>query len=149
MKRIILTSFLLSSLSIVIFTGCKKSSQPVTRTSLLTKDTWKFSGATASGLDVSSQIPVCYKDNIIDFMSNGTGTIDEAANVCSPSTATTFGWNFETNETILSMTTNIIPGGTGDFAIDELTETTLKLSQETSLIPAPSPLTIVVTFVHP
>lgn len=134
---------------IVILNGCKKN-DIVTNTDLITTGKWKISTATVVGVgDVTSQIPACYLDNLYTFFSDGTGDIDEAGNICNPSTEGIFAWSFEANETKLSMTNNLIPGGTGDFDLNVLTETTLTVSQETALIPAPSPLTIQVTFIHP
>jgi hypothetical protein len=149
MQKRSLPVLLLLCFCVILFGNCKKS-DIVTNTDLITTGKWKISTATVVGVgDVTSQIPACYLDNLYTFFSDGTGTIDEAGNVCSPSTAGTFGWTFTNNETKLSMTNNLIPGGTGEFNMVALSETTLTVSQETALIPAPTPLTIQVTFVHP
>jgi hypothetical protein len=149
MQKKLLLLFVPLCFCAMILGGCKKSS-PITNTTLITKDKWKFSAAAVAGVgDVTNQIPVCYRDNITTFFSDGSGTIDEGGNVCSPPTTGIFSWSFQSNETILSMTNNLIPGGTGTFNIVTLNETTLELSQETSLIPSPTPLVISITFVHP
>jgi hypothetical protein len=149
MKKGSLKLALFLSLLVALFSSCSKSSSGSSGTTLITKGSWKFSAATVAGADASSQIPACYKDNIITFVADGTATINEGATVCSPSTAGTYTWSFQNNETKLNMSGNLIPGGNGNFNIVALNETTLSLSQETTLIPSPTPLTITITFVHP
>lgn len=132
-----------------IWSSCTKNgTSSLSKTTLITTGSWKFSTATVAGVDASSQIPACYKDNIITFVSNGTATINEGTTVCSPSTAGAYTWSFQNNETKLNMSGNLIPGGNGNFTIVALNETTLSLSQETTLIPSPTPLTITITFIH-
>jgi hypothetical protein len=134
------------------FSGCEKDSdndKPKTNTDLLTQASWKFSSASASGFgDVSSQIPDCYKDNIYTFVADGTGSTNESTNVCSPSTAGAFTWNFMSNETTLHISTPLFTGGSSDFTIISLNETNLIVSQTMTIAPLP-PTTVQVTFAHP
>src|SRR5215813_13007417 len=86
------------------FSNCGKDDDPpaATKTELLARSSWKFKSATETSFgDVSSNIPACYKDNIIVFAANKTGSVDESTNVCSPSSAGPFTWDFQNNETKL------------------------------------------------
>ena len=140
------------AISVLIFAACKKDSnndKPKTNTDFLTQATWKFSSASASGFgDVSSQVPDCYKDNIYTFVSDGSGNVNESTNVCSPSTAGPFTWNFTSNETGLHISTPLFASGSSDFTIVSLTETNLIVTQTMTIAPLP-PTTVQVTFVHP
>jgi hypothetical protein len=145
--------FILAFLStIILFTACKKDSnnnKPKTNTDLITQASWKFGSASATNFgDVSSQIPACYKDNIYTFVSGGSGNVDESTNVCSPSSAGSFTWNFTNNETGLHISTPLFQGGSSDFTIISLTETNLVVSQTMTIAPLP-PTTVQITFVHP
>src|SRR5438128_1129104 len=106
--QIIAVGFLVAS-----FVACKKSSSPhvKTKTELLAQSSWKLSTAVATGFgDVTSQVPACYKDNIYTFVANGTGTINESTNVCSPTTAGPFTWNFLNNEGTLHLSAAFFQG---------------------------------------
>src|SRR6266540_6292224 len=100
---------LLISLSLA---ACEKSSTSAkTKTELITQSSWKFDNASAAGFgDISSFIPDCFKDNTIVFVSGGTGSISEEANICSPSSAGNFTWEFQNNETVLHLSTALIAG---------------------------------------
>src|SRR5262245_22763544 len=88
MKKLTLITLLITIAVSVFFSACKKKPVHIkTNTELLTQTSWKFDKATASGVDISSQVPACMKDNITTFVSNGTGTIDEGTTLCSPPTA--------------------------------------------------------------
>ena len=137
--------------TIILFTACKKDSgnKQKTNTDLLTQASWKFSAASAAGYgDVSSYIPSCYKDNTYAFTSNGSGSVDESTDVCSPSTAGSFSWSFLNNETTLHISTALFQGGSSDFTIVSLSETSLVVSQSMTIAPLPA-TTVQVTFVHP
>ena len=146
MKKLILKTIAALILISFLFAACKKSKHIKTNTELITQSSWKFDHATASGFgDVSSQIPACYKDNIIAFVSNGTGTVDESTTVCSPSNAGNFTWSFQTNETMLHLSTVLFSGGTTDFTIVSLNETNLVISQ-TVILPPPNAIMTTVEF---
>ncbi len=133
----------------VFFSACKKE-KAKTKTELLTQTSWKFDKAVATGYgDISSQIDACYKDNNITFVSNGTGNVTEEAVVCSPSTAGGFTWQFQSNETVLQISTQLFAGAGNQFTIVSLSETVLVLSQMVTL-PAPisANVNVEVTFKH-
>ena len=135
----------LSALSVTLFTSCDKEVKVKTKTELITQSSWKFDKATAVGLgDISSQVPACIKDNIYVFASNGTGSINESANICAPSTAGNFTWSLQSNETMLQLSAALFPGGSSDFTLISLTETNLVISQMMTLPSTPPlpPLTV-------
>lgn len=138
-------------LSIIVFSfsSCSKkndSSTPKSKTELISNSPWIFQSATASGNDVSNRPEIaCFIDNVITFLANGNGSINEGTIICSPSTAGNFTWNFASNETILTLSTILIPGGSTTFDIVTLNETNLVLSQTINF--PPSSL-VVVTFKH-
>ena len=127
--------FILAFLStIILFTACKKDStnnKPKTNTDLLVQSSWKFDNATVSGIDISSQIQGCQKDNTLTFAAGGTGTLDEGATKCSSNDpqSSPFTWSFATNETVLHVSATLFTGGSSDFNIVTLNETQLILSQ--------------------
>ncbi|MEO7394817.1 MAG: lipocalin family protein [Chitinophagaceae bacterium] len=139
-------------ITLFIFSSCKKennnTTQTKTKTQLLTQSTWKFSGATVSGTDVSGFLQACQKDNILTFIAAGTGTIDEGASKCNSSDpqSTAFTWNFQSNETILFISATLFTGGSSNFTIVTLTETQLIVSQIITV--SGSPQNAVVTFIH-
>jgi len=137
---------LLISLSLA---ACEKSSTSAkTKTELITQSSWKFDNASAAGFgDISSFIPDCFKDNTIVFVSGGTGSISEEANICSPSSAGNFTWEFQNNETVLHLSTALIAGGSGDFNLESLTETNLVVSQTMTIPPYPA-TSVTLTFKH-
>lgn len=136
MKMLVLKTSIVLGLFCFVIAGCKKSSHTKTKTELITQSSWKFDHATASGFgDISAQIPACYKDNVVVFASNGTGTVDESTNVCSPAAPSSFTWSFQSNETMLHLSAALFSGGSGDFTIVSLTETNLVVSQMVILPP--------------
>jgi hypothetical protein len=150
MKRLnlIITVTLLAT---ALLDSCSKSSDdstPKTKTELLTQASWKFSTATVGGFDVSGQLQTCQKDNLYFFAAAGTGTLDEGSTKCNSSDPQTipFTWNFETNETILNVSTVLISGGGNKFTIVSLSETQLVVSQNITILG--SSQTAVVTFIH-
>jgi hypothetical protein len=148
-KQFSLTSFVLV-LAFLFITGCEKDDDPApekTKTELIVQSSWKFDKATSGGADVSGFVPDCWKDNIAVFASNGTGTIDESTNVCSPSVAGSFTWEFQTNETILHLSAPLFPGGSNDFMLVSLDETNLVVSQDVTIPPAGAQ-NVVFTFKH-
>ena len=147
MNKLILATVL--CFTTLFFTSCDKNDDPApppppTKTELITKSSWKFSTAFAGSTDVSSAPQLaCFKDNIITFSANLTGSINEGTNICSPTTAGSFTWNFASSETLLHISTVLITGGSNDFTLVSLTETQLVVSQN-----YPSIGVITVTFIH-
>lgn len=133
-----------------VIVSCKKKNNappPPTKTEHLTRSSWQFEKATASGIDVTAMVPACFKDNIITFASNGTGTISEGTIGCVPPAPSVFTWSFQNNETQLSLSAAIITGGSGLFNIITLNETNLVISQDITLPPNPT-TNVVLTFKH-
>lgn len=128
--------------------SCEKDndSQP-SRSENLTSGGWKFEKATAGGFDVSSQVPSCYKDNVITFQTGGTGTVTEGADVCVPPADPTFTWSLQNNDTELNLSLVLLPGSSNIFKIVTLNQTNLVLSQDMNLQPF-GMTTVVVTLKH-
>ena len=149
MKKLILKTIATIILLSLLFTACKKSSHVKTSTELLTQSTWKFNKATVNGVDVSSQIQACQKDNIIVFVAAGTGTVDEGASTCNSGDPQTiaFTWSFTMNETILHISTALFAGASNDFTIMTLSATQLVVSFPYTPPVGPT-LQMVVTFTH-
>ena len=147
MNRLILAALL--CFTALFFTNCDKSDNPPpSNTDYLTKSSWKFSNAKAGGIDVTAQVPACFKDNTILFVANGTGTISEGTNICSPASPATFTWVFQNNGTELNLSTPLVSGGSGVFTIiPPLNDVSLVVSQNITIPPAPS-TNVVLTFIH-
>ena len=70
-KLILFTALCFSTL---VFTNCDKNDNPPpSNTDYITKSSWKFSSAKAGGIDVTAQVPACFKDNTMLFVANGIG----------------------------------------------------------------------------
>ena len=151
MNKLIVATVL--SFNTLFFTNCDKNDDPPappppTKTELITKSSWKFSSAKAGGFDVTAQIPACFKDNTITFVSTGTGTISEGAVACSPAAPATFTWSFQNSETQINLNTPLISGGSGLFTIVKLDAVNLVVSQNMTIPPAPGPVNVELTFIH-
>jgi len=127
MKKIIFISLLSCSLLFIMVSCQKDSDKPKTKTELLTMASWKFSSATALGIDVSAALQSCQKDNIYTFATGGTGTADEGATKCNAGDAQSapFTWSWQSNETILQISAAFFTGMSGDVTLISLTETEL------------------------
>jgi len=131
-----------------LFSSCDKNDEvPPTNTDRLTKSSWKFSSAKAGGFDVTAQVPACFKDNVMVFAINGTGTINEGANVCASPAPSTFTWTFQNNGTEINLNTPIVSGGSTVFTIVLLNDATLTVSQTMTIAPNP-PANVELTFIH-
>jgi len=150
-KRFISWASLLILIAI-LHVNCSKDddSAPTakTKTELITKASWKFSDAKVGGASVSAFLETCQKDNILTFLSAGTGTADEGATKCDAADPQTnpFTWSFQTNETELFVSTPFFTGGSSTFTIVSLTETQLVVSQNITI--SGSTQNAVITFVH-
>jgi len=149
MKKI--STLVCVAFSLLVLSSCsKKKDDPApapTKTDNISKSNWKFDKATAGGVDVSANVTACLKDNVVLFVSNGTGSVDEGASVCAPSYAGAFTWSFQTNETMLHISSIIFPGGSNDFTLVSLDDTKLVASQMMTFAPFP-PTLVEVTFKH-
>jgi hypothetical protein len=136
----------------LVFAACKKSSpnqqEPKSNTELIVEAGWKFDNATSNGVDVSSILQTCEKDNVYTFASAGSGSVDEGATKCNAGDPQTspFTWNFATNETVLHVSTSLFPGGSSDFSLVTLSESQLVVSQ--SVLIGGSSQNVVATFKH-
>ena len=126
-KLILLTAVLFIS---SFFTGCDKNdSPPKTNTDYIIQGTWKFEKATSMGTDVSGFLNACYKDNVMTFVANGSGTFDEGPTKCNsgdPQT-TNFTWNFTNNGSTLNVNAPIFAGQGGAFKVITLNDTQMVL----------------------
>ncbi len=145
-------SLLLSalSLSLIIFSGCDKDEEiiPKTRTELITAGSWRFGAAMVGTTDVSASLPTCQKDNIMTFLAALTGNVDEGPTKCNAGDPQTnpFTWSFQSNETVLNISTILFTGGSNNFTIVALNESQLVLSQIITV--GGTPQNAVVTFLH-
>jgi hypothetical protein len=149
MKKLL--SFAVLSLMLVILMSgdCNKNdTPPPTKTDLLTQASWKFSAANVGGFDVSGSLQACQKDNILTFAEAGTGSLDEGPSKCNAMDPQTnpFTWNFQSNETVLFISTTLFTGGSSNFTLASLTATQLVVSQV--IMVGGMPQTAVVTFIH-
>lgn len=132
--------------------GCSKDDDdnagPKTKTELLTTGSWKFSDIKVNGTSVASFFETCQKDNILTFLAAGNGTADEGATKCDPADpdSNPFNWAFESNETVLFVSTPLFTGGSSTFTIVSLTESQLVVSQTITIMGVSQ--NAEVTFVH-
>lgn len=150
MQKQYFTLLLIAATFLTAGTGCEKEkSAPKSKTTLLTQASWKFSTASASGTDITNNAAIaCIKDDVITFTSSNTGTITEGTIVCSPTTAGSFTWSFQTSETQLQMSSGIYPAGSGLFTITALTETSLTITQDVVIPPSSSAIPVSATYIH-
>ncbi|MEP7373478.1 MAG: lipocalin family protein [Chitinophagaceae bacterium] len=150
-KKLILLSYIFSFF-LVINSGCSKNDNPAppakTKTELITKSAWKFSDAKVGGVSVASFLQTCQTDNNVTFTTTGIGTADEGATKCNAPDPQTrpFTWSFQTNETVLFVSTPFFTGGSSTFTIVSLTETELVVSQNITISGATQ--NAVITFIH-
>jgi hypothetical protein len=150
-KRLILFTGIFAFI-LVLGSSCSKNddSGPATKTKgeLISKAAWKFSDAKVSGVSVASFLQTCQKDNILTFAAAGTGIADEGLTKCDPTDvqANPFTWSFQTNETVLFVSTPFFAGGSSTFTIVSLTDTELTVSQNITV--SGSTQNAVITFVH-
>ena len=146
MNKLILATVL--CFTALFFTNCDKSDNPPpSNTDYITKSSWKFSSAKAGGTDVTGQVPACFKDNTMLFVANGTGTINESTNVCTPATPSSFTWVFQNNGTEINMSIPIVSGGSTVFTIVSLNDVSMVVSQTMTIAPFPATL-VELTFTH-
>jgi len=134
MKKQILHFFTTTCFVIFISTPCNKDDNNTTpaktKTQLITQGSWSFDKAFSGSTDISGSVPACYKDNVVTFTSSTNGTVQNTV-VCTPTDVTpaTFTWSWQNNETVLSLSAPLFPGGTGNFNLISLTETALVVEQ--------------------
>ena len=146
MNKLILATVL--CFTTLFFTNCNKNDNtPPSNTDYITKSSWKFSSANASGTDVTAQVPACFKDNTMLFVANGSGTINENTTICSPASPSSFTWVFQNNGAEINLSTPIVSGGSGVFTIVVLNDINLVVSQTMTIAPYP-PTPVTLTFIH-
>ena len=143
-------------LVVILSIGCSKNSENDLRTKkdALTTRTWRFSSATFPDVPYymsNNVLPSCYTDNIITFSRDGSGIIDESSYVCPTSNAGSFTWQLSKNAEKLTTSVKLIPGGSNEFRLKSVNDTTLVIAQNDVAIPGIvlPPVDIEVTFVHP
>lgn len=129
---------------ILLSVGCKEeeTTPSLTKTQLLTKDKWKWTAGSVSPAfdffgdgkpisgDYRSKMPICFQDDIRTFEAAGKYIVDEGATKCDPADPQIYAqgtWKWESGETIIA---TIVDGETRKWKVSELTETTMKVSEE-------------------
>lgn len=119
--------------------SCKKDDPapvPKTKKELLILASWKLvkgefrTSTSLPWTDGTSSVPVCQRDNVTTYKTDGSYEIDEGATKCTPTAPQMFetgNWVFQNNETELKTTrtgsaTSIIWG------IEQISETSLILT---------------------
>lgn len=118
MNKLIL--FLAILIGSSFFISCNKNDNPeLSRSDYIVLAPWKFDKAMSNGADVSAFLSACYKDNIITFIANGSGTFDEGPLKCNSGDpqSTNFTWNMTGNGSTLNVSAGIIAGQSGSFPI--------------------------------
>lgn len=152
MKKQFSFLIVLITASLLLFNACKKSSsapKSKTNTQLISNGSWRLISATIpGGGSVRNFLEDCQKDNIYTFNADGSGSGDEGTLKCNagdPQTAP-FTWNFQTNETILFISTTLYTSGSNQFNIISISETSLVVEQFVNLLNIPAAVTF--TFAH-
>ena len=145
--------------SLYLQSGCSKDDAPSgpTNTELIASAAWKYN---TSGVDVNNDgfidapVPTgyildCDKDNTLTFKNDGTGTLDEGANKCDPSSPQTsaFTWAFKNGETYINLSAPLMTGLNGDLKILKLSSTELNLSKEV-VIGTSAPIYVIAELKH-
>lgn len=107
--------------------GCKHDDDNAEKKSTLGCRPWTFSGIQRNGIDVTSDIPDCKKDDFILFQPDGTLTQDIGALLCFEGEGNSVGtWTFTGNGNMI----NIHPGDgrPADWKIHELTCESFRIS---------------------
>jgi len=128
MNKLILFAVVLFTSS--IFISCNKNDNPPkSDTDYIIQAAWKFDKAMTQGTDVSGFLNACYKDNIITFLANGSGTLDEGPSKCSSGDPQTrnFTWHFTDNGNTLNVDAGIFAGQSGAFKVITLDDAQMVL----------------------
>lgn len=119
--------------------ACKKDkdSSSVSNTDLLSSSAWKFDNAKfdinndgTGDFDVPANlIETCIKDNLISFLKDKSGKINEGASKCAPTDPTDrpFTWEFINSEKTIKITNGSFFGLSDTIDIISLTATELKV----------------------
>jgi len=146
MKKNLLSLTTIIAFLFLIVTGCQSDPEdlpaPKTKTQLITTGSWQFDKAFSGSFDITTQVPACYKDNVVTFTNATNGTVTNTV-VCTPTdnTPATFTWSFQTSETVVALNAPLFPGGTGNFNLISLTETALVVEQTVNFSGTPASVT--------
>jgi hypothetical protein len=132
--------FLAGALMLTSFSCSKKTSSGPSTTELIAKSPWKFSKATANGVNISSLVTACIQDNLLTFniaTPANTGNLNEGATKCNAADAqqVDFNWSYDESFRKINITSAgggavpILPGGSNEFSLISVSETELVLSQ--------------------
>lgn len=142
-KRVYPVTGLIVLFSLIVWSACKKSSGsggPSANMVLMTQATWKYD---TSGIDLNKDgivdigdttVPLCEKEYTYLFNKDSTGILTEGATKCNASDPQTesFTWSFTNNQTGLTASVNpLLSGGVNIFS---LTQTSLILYKDTTLL---------------
>jgi hypothetical protein len=140
---------LLAVAATVGFTSCGKDDDETTpaksKTELISSGGWKLASLTISPAidlngdgtpdsDLTPFVSACNKDDVTNFKSDKTYTMDEGASKCNAADPQVFEngtWSFSSDESKITLT----PTGSPDsdtYTITELTESTLKYTETQS-----------------
>ncbi|GAA4451237.1 lipocalin family protein [Rurimicrobium arvi] len=133
MKKIL---FAVAALALI--GSCKKKDPSPTE--YLTNGKWKLTSATFLGVDISSDLKDCQKDNLYTFNSNKSITAYEGATKCYDTVAdskTDGNWALTSADKQLTLSGSSIAesfGITGNLTVDVVTlnETTLSVKKDTA-----------------
>jgi hypothetical protein len=154
MKKQLFPIHVLIAFVFFIIAGCNKGSDlditpaPLTKTEMLSTGTWKFTVAYSGGVDVTAFLPACQKDNILTFVTDGTGNVNEGLTKCNSGDPQTnpITWTFNTGETTVTISSTLFTGGSNLNTIVALTDVSLALSQTITI--SGTPQTVILNFVH-
>ena len=150
-KQFVLFSTVFIAINFLL-SSCQQDDNLVlkTKTQLATQGSWSFEKATTGSpaADISASIPACYKDNVVSFTSSTNGTVLNPVPCTPDTTPATFTWSFQSGETVLALNAPLFPGGSTNFTIVSLTETSLVISQDVIVPPAVTPTNIVFYYKH-
>ena len=140
MRKISLLLIITLTVSVL---NCKKDENvPTSRKDLLSGKTWIMTAETISPAiningtlitDFFSQEASCTKDDIGKFNANGTYTLEEGQTKCNvndPQVFETGTWTFNSDETVLVLTSS---GIITNAKIQELTATKLVITEEETI----------------
>ncbi len=139
--------------------ACKKNddNQP-SRTDLLTAKNWRVSAETVTAVynnkttttDIYASTKACERDDFTKFNANKTYTDDQGPSKCDPSDpqTDTGNWDFNSDQTKLTLSDPAQPNQLTSFDVAELSATTLRLHYSGTINSGttPIPYTADITF---
>lgn len=115
------------------FSSCKDDEPTPSKMPLLIDKSWGMVKTEMNGIDVTEDIDECDTDNLLTFSEDGSFAEDLGDLRCDEFETDGDGtWKFKANNTVISI--HRAGSDAEDWTIKELTETTFKISQYSSLI---------------